>query len=106
MGCRSAATLAWPSTRRPSSSRSTARPRGRRSALPSTTMPTDEVTEVLDHGPNHRRQYRPAESRPPRPQVGLLSSLSRVGYLMRFVAGVDERLMDKVSQERSWYTSM
>jgi hypothetical protein len=81
--------------------------------LPSTTTPTDGAENTVDLGTNHHRKrlFRPPEPRGPRrPErrspSGLLGSLSRLGYAMRFVAGVDEELMDKVRWERSWYTSL
>lgn len=44
----------------------------------------------------------PAESAPPRRRL----PQPQLGRRLRVLAGVDERLLDRVPQERAWYTSL
>jgi hypothetical protein len=68
--------------------------------LPSTT--TDPTLDLGNH--HHRMPDLYPEDVPRRPAV--LGALGRLGHALRFVAGVDEELMDKVRWERSWYASL
>ena len=75
--------------------------------MPSTT--TDHAEDTLDlETDNHRMQdLYPADSqRMTSPRSTVLGSLGRLGHALRFVAGVDEDLMNKVRWERSWYASL
>ena len=45
-------------------------------------------------------------SPPPVPGNPVLRWFSRIGRALRFLAGVDEALLNRVPQERAWYASL
>ncbi|GIG15931.1 hypothetical protein Cme02nite_42630 [Catellatospora methionotrophica] len=64
---------------------------------PAGTQPTEVRPTVEAQPPAESTEPAPRRRRVPKPQIG---------RRLRVLAGVDERLLDRVPQERAWYTSL
>lgn len=64
---------------------------------PAPTGPADTLTSAPAEADGRSGERRAPARRLPRPQLG---------RRLRVLAGVDERLLDRVPQERAWYTSL